>query len=107
MSAEDLAVLAGEATGEMVVAENAPGDVQAEALRVQAASTLYDVLGVTKAATEIEIRRNYRKVCSHQPGMLRPVRTRLAVEPAHFFHPSVLAARDPPPPRQDRRSCRG
>ena len=85
MSAEDLAVLAGEATGEMVVAENAPGDVQAEALRVQAASTLYDVLGVTKAATEIEIRRNYRKVCSHQPGMLRPVRTRLAVEPAHFF----------------------
>ena len=75
MSAADSALLARGATG-VVVAENAPADVQAEAMRVQAASTLYDVLGVTKAATEIEIRRNYRKVCSHQPGMLRPVRAR-------------------------------
>ena len=37
-------------------------DIPAEARRVQAARDLYDVLGVAKTASEIDIRRNYRRV---------------------------------------------
>ena len=40
----------------------APADIMMEANRVAAATTLYEVLGVSHSATEIDIRRKYREV---------------------------------------------
>ena len=40
----------------------APADIMMEANRVASATTLYEVLGVSHSATEIDIRRKYREV---------------------------------------------
>ena len=46
------------------------GNVDEEARRVQGATNLYEVLGITKQAPEIDIRRNYRRVHDSPPPRL-------------------------------------
>ena len=49
-------------TPQPLMTDLAPADIMMEANRVASATTLYEVLGVSHSATEIDIRRKYREV---------------------------------------------